>query len=98
LGSSKPSAQFDPVWSTNTKPRTGGRYDPLSEFARHAAKGGLTIRKGRTQDFFFLVQDDELAIISTRPFFGEVSDRTGFMRVQGLVTRKPALVGEIRCE
>jgi hypothetical protein len=78
------------------EPRTGGRYDPLSEFARRAAKGGLTIRKGRTQDFFFLVQDDELAVISTRPFLGEVSRRTGFMRVQGLVTRKPAFVEEIR--
>ncbi|MDE2240868.1 MAG: hypothetical protein KGK01_00050 [Bradyrhizobium sp.] len=79
-----------------TETRSGGRYDPLSEFARRAAKGGLTIRKGRTQDFFFLVQDDELAVISTRPFFGEVSRRRGFMRVQGLVTRKPAFVEEIR--
>jgi hypothetical protein len=79
-----------------TEPRTAGRYDPLSEFARRAAKGGLTIRKGQTQDFFFLVQDEELAVISTRPFFGEVSRRTGFMRVQGLVTRKPAFVEEIR--
>jgi hypothetical protein len=77
-------------------PRTGGRYDPLSEFVRRAAKGGLTIRKGQSQDFFFLVQDDELAIISTRPFFGEVSRRTGFLRVQGLVTRKSAFVEEIR--
>lgn len=78
------------------EPRSGGRYDPRSELARRAAKGGVTIRKGRAQDFFFLVQDSELAVISTRPFFGEVSRRMGFMRVQGLVTRKPAFVEEIR--
>jgi hypothetical protein len=64
--------------------------------ARRAAKGGLTIRKGGRQDVFFLVQDDELAVISTRPFFGEASRRNGFTRVQGLVTRKPAFVQEIR--
>lgn len=45
----------------------------------------MTIRKGQTQEFFFLVQDNELAVISTRPYLGEVSRRTGFMRVQGLV-------------
>lgn len=88
--------EIESYLAPQTEPRTGGRYDPLSEFARRAAKGGLTIRKGRTQDFFFLVQDDELAVISTRPFLGEVSRRMGFMRVQGLVTRKPALVEEIR--
>ncbi|WP_439924385.1 hypothetical protein [Nitrobacter sp. JJSN] len=79
-----------------TEPRKGGRYDPLSELTRRTAKSGLSIRKGQTQDFFFLVQDDELAVISTRPFLGEVSRRMGFMRVQGLVTRKPAFVEEIR--
>lgn len=79
-----------------TEPRIGGKYDPLWELARRAAKGGLTLRKGGKQDFFFLVQDDELAVISTRPFFGEASRRTGFMRLQGLVTRKPEFVQEIR--
>lgn len=88
--------EIESYLTPQTEPRTGGRYDPLSEFARRAAKGGLIIRKGRTQDFFFLVQDDELAVISTRPFLGEVSRRTGFVRVQGLVTRKPAFVEEIR--
>jgi hypothetical protein len=88
--------EIESYLAPQTEPRTGGRYDPLSELARRAGKGGLTIRKGRTQDFFFLVQDDELAVISTRPFLGEVSRRTGFMRVQGLVTRKPAFVEEIR--
>jgi hypothetical protein len=79
-----------------TEPRSGGKYDPLWELARRAAKGGSTLRKGGKQDFFFLVQDDELAVISTRPFFGGASRRTGFMRVQGLVTRKPEFVQEIR--
>jgi hypothetical protein len=88
--------EIESYLAPQTEPRTGGRYDPLSEYARRAAKSGLAIRKGRTQDFFFLVQDDELAVISTRPFFGEISRRTGFMRVQGLVTRKPAFVEEIR--
>jgi hypothetical protein len=88
--------EIESYLAPKTEPRTSSRYDPLSEFARRGDKGGLTIRKGRTQDFFFLVQDDELAVISTRPFFGDVSRRTGFMRVQGLVTRKPAFVAEIK--
>jgi hypothetical protein len=82
--------------TTPTEARTGGRYDPSWELARLAGKGGLTMRRSGKQDFFFLVQDDELAVVSTRPFFGEASRRTGFMRVQGLVTRKPAFVEEIR--
>jgi hypothetical protein len=88
--------EIESYLAPQTESRFGNRYDPLSEFSRRAAKGGLTIRKGPTQDFFFLVQDNDLAVISTRPFLGEVSRRTGFMRVQGLVTRKPAFVEEIR--
>ncbi|WP_454633686.1 hypothetical protein [Bradyrhizobium cenepequi] len=88
--------EIESYLTTPTEARSGGKYDPLWELARRAAKAGLTLRKSGKQDFFFLVQDDELAVISTRPFFGEASRRTGFMRVQGLVTRKREFVGEIR--
>ncbi|QQO35337.1 hypothetical protein JJC00_06540 [Bradyrhizobium diazoefficiens] len=87
--------EVESYYAVPAEARSGGKYDPLWELARRGAKG-LTIRKGVSQDFFFLVQDDELAVISTRPFFGEASRRTGFMRVQGLVTRKPEFVEEIR--
>lgn len=88
--------EIESYLTTPTEARSGGKYDPLWELARRAAKAGLTLRKSGKQDFFFLVQDDELAVISTRPFFGEASRRTGFMRVQGLVTRKRGFVEEIR--
>jgi hypothetical protein len=88
--------EIESYLATQTEARSGGKYDPLWELGRRATKGGLTIRKGGKQEFFFLVQDDELAVISTRPFFGEASRRTGFIRVQGIVTRKPEFVQEIR--
>jgi hypothetical protein len=88
--------EIESYLATQTEARSGGKYDPLWELGRRATKGGLTIRKGGKQEFFFLVQDDELAVISTRPFFGEASRRTGFMRVQGIVTRNPEFVQEIR--
>ena len=46
--------------------------------------------------FGLAVQDDELAVISNRPFLGEVSRRSGFICVDGVVTRRPELVEEIR--
>jgi hypothetical protein len=78
------------------EPRGGDRYDPLAELSKRQSKGALTIRKGQQRDFFFLIQDDELAVVSSRPFLGEVSRRAGFLRVEGIVTRRPAFVEEIR--
>lgn len=78
------------------EPRGGDHYDPLAELSKRAAKGALTIRKGQQRDFFFLVQDDDLAVVSSRPFLGEVARRTGFLRVEGIVTRRAAFVEEIR--
>lgn len=88
--------EIECYFTASGEARSSGRYDPLWELGRRSAKAGLTLRKSGKQDFFFLVQDDELAVISTRPFFGEASRKTGFMRVQGLVTRKPEFVEEIR--
>jgi len=43
-------------------------------------------------DFFFLISDGELAVVSSRPFFGDVARRTSFSRVQGLVVRDRGLI------
>jgi DNA-binding MarR family transcriptional regulator len=79
-----------------TEPRGGDRYDPLAELSKRQSRGALTIRKGQQRDFFYLVQDDELAVVCSRPFLGEVSRRTGFLRVEGIITRRTAFVEEIR--
>ena len=76
--------------------RSGDHYDPLAEISKRAEKGLLTLTKGAQREFYFLVQDDELAVVSNRPFLGEVSRRSGFICVDGIVTRRPDLVEEIR--
>jgi len=76
--------------------RRGDRYDPLAELSKRAARGALTISKQAEAEFFFLIQDDELAVVSSRPFLGEVARRAGFLRVEGIVTRRPAFVQELK--
>ena len=87
--------EVESLWDHRTEPE-GAQFDPMAELGRRAARGALSLRKGTRSRFYFLIQDDELAVISSRPFLGEMSKRTGFTRVEGLVTRKPELVGEIR--
>jgi hypothetical protein len=88
--------EIESFLSPQTEPRGGESYDPLAELSKRQAGGAITIRKGQQRDFFFLIQDEELAVISNRPFLGEVSRRTGFLRVEGIVTRRAAVVEEIR--
>jgi len=74
----------------------GQQYDPLAELTRRSDRGALTLRKRVPEEFFFLVQDDDLAVVSNRPFFGEKARRSGFIKVEGIVTRRAELVEEIR--
>jgi DNA-binding MarR family transcriptional regulator len=74
----------------------GSQYDPLAELTKRSDRGALALRKRAPEEFYFLIQDDALAVIANRPFLGEKSRRKGFMRVEGLVTRRAELVEEIR--
>lgn len=78
------------------EPRTGDRYDPLSELTKRAVQGRLQLNQAARGEFHFLVQDDRLAVVSTRPFFGDVVRRSGFSRVSGYVVRDPRVVEQIR--
>lgn len=62
------------------------QYDPFFELIRRAEARKLELATVR-RPFFFLIADGELAVISNRPFFGDSTRRTSFMRVEGLVTR-----------
>jgi DNA-binding MarR family transcriptional regulator len=87
--------EIETLWDARTEAQ-GAQFDPMSELGKRAARGALSLRKGTRNRFFFLIQDDELAVVSSRPFLGDMNKRSGFARVEGLVTRKPELVGEIR--
>lgn len=78
------------------EPRGGDRYDPLSELTKRSAAGRLQLVQANRGEFFYLVQDDRLAVVSTRPFLGEVVRRSGFARVEGYVARDPRIVARIR--
>jgi DNA-binding MarR family transcriptional regulator len=77
-------------------PRGGNHYDPLAELTRRAIQKRLSIQKSPKRELYFLIQDQDLAVVSNRPFLGEVSRRSGFVRVDGLVTRRPEYVRLIR--
>lgn len=94
--SSRVSVQIETVQEPLREPRAGDQYDPLFELSRRADRSSLALRKRPPREFHFLIQDDELAVISNRPFFGDVTRRAGFVCVDGLVTRRPELVAEIR--
>ncbi len=78
-----------------TEPR-GGQYDPASELSKWSHKGRMQLTQTRRGDFFFLIRDDDLAVVSNRPFLGDVARRSSFSRVDGLVTRHPPNVERIR--
>ena len=88
--------EIETLLTPQEEPRGSDHYDPLAELTRRAKKDLLTIRKGQRQDFFFLIQDDELAVVSNRPFLGEVARRSGFTCVEGIVTRRAEFVQEVR--
>ncbi len=74
----------------------GGQYDPATELTRWSLRGRMRLTQARRDDFFFLVRDDDLAVVSTRPFLGDVARRSGFSRVDGFVTRHAPVVERIR--
>jgi len=76
-------------------PRGGQRYDPLTELTKRAQNGAMQLDMMSQTEFYYLIADEELAVISNRPFFGDASRRNGFTRVSGLVIRDRALVVDI---
>jgi hypothetical protein len=92
---SKVQVEIDTFLKPQTEPR-GNVYDPLAELSRRAERGRMKLWQRQHSEFFFLIQDNDLAVVSNRPFFGETSRRNGFMRIDGLVTRRSDFVEEIR--
>jgi DNA-binding MarR family transcriptional regulator len=78
------------------EPRNGDAYDPVAELTRRSRREALRLLQIRQCEHYFLIQDDELAVVSNRPFLGDIARRVGFQRVQGLVVRSRPLVAEIR--
>jgi hypothetical protein len=76
--------------------RGGDFYDPLAELTKRAQKSRMQLLTTPRSDFFFLIQDDDLAVISNRPFLGEMVRRSGFQRIEGYVTRDKSMVEKIR--
>lgn len=79
-----------------TKARGGDYYDPLAELTKQAQKERMQLLQIARTDLFFLFRDDDLAVIANRPFLGDMVRRSGFQRVDGLVTRDQAMVRMIR--
>jgi hypothetical protein len=58
---------------------------------------GLILRKARRDEvLFYLIKDDDLAVISNRPFLGDRGRRPSFLCVSGVVSTQPLVVGAIR--
>ncbi len=92
----KVDVRIQSVLTPSAAARGGDRFDPLAELSRRAAQDQIMIEKVPRRELYFLFQDDDLAVISNRPFLGEVSRRSGFLRVHGLVARQPDYVRSIR--
>lgn len=88
--------RFTSYLAPQAEPRGGNYYDPLSELTKRSNAAGLRLEQSGRGEFHFLVQDDRLAVVSSRPFFGDVVRRSGFSRVVGFVAREPRLVEQIR--
>lgn len=82
--------------SPRLESRAGDAYDPLVELTKRSKRGALRLMQMKRGEYFFLIQDDELAVVSNRPFLGEMSRRTGFQRVEGVVIRSRELVEKIK--
>lgn len=91
----KVAIQVRTYMTPSNVPRGGQRNDPLVELTNRAENGALQLDMMSQAEFFHLIADGELAVISSRPFFGDASRRNGFTRVSGLVIRDRALVAEI---
>lgn len=76
--------------------RSDDGYDPLVELTKRSKRNALGLMQMKRADLFFLIQDDELAVVSNRPFLGEIGRRTGFQRVEDVVARARELVELIK--
>ncbi|HEX7808541.1 MAG TPA: hypothetical protein VF608_07450 [Thermoanaerobaculia bacterium] len=90
------TVRFETQLTPSLEPRGGDQYDPLAALSKRAADNKLVLEKAPRQELYFLIQDDDLAVISNRPFLGDVGRRSGFTRIEGLVTRQPSSVRAIR--
>tara|TARA_R110002124_G_scaffold287358_1_gene473756 strand:- start:947 stop:2416 length:1470 start_codon:yes stop_codon:yes gene_type:complete len=79
-----------------SEPRGGAYYDPLAELTKRHVAGKIKLYQTRRSPFFYLIKDEELAVISNRPMLGDVVRRSGFQKVEGVVTRDRRRVIEIR--
>lgn len=96
LISNRVSIHVGSFLSRQTEPRGGAYFDPLSELTKRHNSRSLKLYKTRRSAFFYLIKDDDLAVLSNRPFFGEVSRRSGFQRVVGLVIRDRRRVAQVK--
>lgn len=96
LASSRVTVTIETELTPQLDPRRGVYFDPLAELTKRSEKGILQLTKRSHRDLYCLIQDDDLAVISSRPFLGEVARRTGFIRLSGLVTRHQENVKAIR--
>lgn len=76
--------------------RSADVYDPLVELTKRSKRNALRLMQMKRSDLFFLIQDEELAVVSNRPFLGELGRRTGFQRVEGVVARSREMVERIK--
>lgn len=90
------AVQIESVLTPSAKARGGNQFDPLAELTKRSQHNQLRLEKVPRRELYFLFQDDDLAVISNRPFLGEISRRSGFLRVDGLVAREPDYVRSIR--
>ena len=88
--------RIESVLTPSTEARGGDHFDPLAELTKRSVHERLKLEKMPRRELYFLFQDDDLAVISNRPFLGEVSRRSGFLRVDGLVARQRDYVRSIR--
>lgn len=96
LSANRVTIEIETLMKQQPTARTGGYFDPFLELTRRSDRGSIQLRSGRQRDFYFLIQDSDLAVISNRPFLGEMVRRSGFQRVEGVVTRRKEFVEEIR--
>jgi hypothetical protein len=96
LAESRVSILIETQLTPQAEPRGGDYFDPLSELTGRGNKKLIRLIKGPRRDLFFLIQDDDLAVISNRSFLGEMTRRSGFIKLTGLVARRPEYVRAIR--
>jgi hypothetical protein len=55
----------------------------------------LAVRAPETNGLFFLVKDDDLAIVSNKPFLNKRDRPLSFMPTVGVITKNPQIISEI---